>query len=464
MGMDGGISMSADPLDPPTLINKGIQETLKSPERRGFFLPYNNGVVMVVEDLHAQDVGNGIAELKWLKGIQIVNGGQTTASLFKARRDVSGEDPLQGVYVQAKIIKLERLDNAAEILRSISLYANSQNKVEMADLGANEAYHRRLEKLAEKEVDPRLGVFWFYERMRNSYATQLMLEPSSAARRRWQERHPKDRVVTKTDLARYMMTWDRQPSVVARGGQKCFNAFAQSYHVKPIRTDEAAETEVTSDRFKETIGKVLVYRAAHQVVRGDKELFTSNQINVATYTVAYLSRRVNGELDWKAIWRNQELSPEFLAFLKALARQVAQFIDTASAGRLASEVCKKEGLFDDMWRALPDPQLPSDEAGTPIEPIEMKGLREDGEGALDPEDEQNIAEVMSYSPERFAALQSAAEANKDALSEYHLGVVRNVAALAQAGWLKRPKARQAKMFLVALGQLENYGLVETSSS
>jgi hypothetical protein len=100
-------------------VNKGIQETLKNADRRGFFLPYNNGVVMVVEDLHAQDIGNGISELKWLKGIQIVNGGQTTASLFKARRDVRGEDPLQGVYVQAKIIKLERLEKAAEIVKSI---------------------------------------------------------------------------------------------------------------------------------------------------------------------------------------------------------------------------------------------------------------------------------------------------------------------------------------------------------
>jgi hypothetical protein len=445
-------------------VNKGIQETLKSAERRGFFLPYNNGIVMVVEDLLAQEVGNGVCEIKWLKGIQIVNGGQTTASLFKARRDVKGEDPLQGVFVQAKIIRLDRHDRAAEIVKSISLYANSQNKVEMADLGANEAYHRRVEKLAEKEVDPRNGAFWFYERMRNAYATQLMLETSPSARRRWQERHPKARVITKTELAKYMMAWDRQPSVVARGGQKCFNAFAQSYHVKPIKTDDAAAIEITSDRFKEIIGKVLTYRTTHQIVRGDKERFTSNQINVATYTVAYLSRRVAGELDWKTIWRSQELSPEMRAFLKALARQVAQYIEIASSGRLASEVCKKEGLFDDMCRALAELQSPSDEAGRPLEPIELKGRLDGTEDAVDPDDELNIAEVMSYSSERFAALRAAAESNRDALSEYHLGVIKKLDLLAQAGWPDRPKAKQAKMFLNALAQLENYGLVESSAS
>jgi hypothetical protein len=445
-------------------VNKGIQNTLKDSARRGFFLPYNNGIVMVVEDLLADELGNGVSELKWLKGVQIVNGGQTTASLFKARRDLKDQDPLQDVFVQAKIVRLNKPDRAAEIVKSISVYANSQNKVEMADLGANEAFHRRLEKLAEKEVDPNEGAFWFYERMRNAYATELMLEPSQAARKRWQQKHPKARVITKTDLAKYMMAWDRLPAVVARGGQKCFNAFAQSYHVKPIKTDEAAEIEITPDRYKEIIGKVVVYRTAHQIVRGDKELFTSNQINVATYTVAYLSRRVGGELDWKTIWRTQELSPEMRTVLKSFARHVMQYLESSSAGRLASEVSKKEGLFDDMWRALGDVKLPTDEAGRTIEPIEMKGRLDVGEETLDPDDELNVSEVMSYSPERFSNVRSVAEANTDALSEYHLGVIKKLDLLAQGGWPERPKAKQAKMFLNALARLENFGLVESSAS
>ncbi len=438
-------------------VNKGIQETLKSPERRRFFLPYNNGIVMVVDELETEELGNGATEIKWLKGVQIVNGGQTTASLFKARRDLKKDDPLENVFIQAKIIRLNRRGDEAEIVKSISLYSNSQNKVEMADLGANEAFHRRLEQLAELEVDPRDGAFWFYERMRNAYAVKLMLEDSSASRRRWQDRHPKERVITKTDLAKYMMAWDRQAATVARGNQKCFNAFAQSYHVKPIKTDAAAEKEVTSDRYKETIGKVIVYRTAHKIVKGDKEAFTSNQINIATYTVAYLSRRVGGELDWKTIWRNQELSGEMQSVLKWFARSVSKYVDKVGAGRLGSEVCKKEGLFEEMWRELSDLPLP----GEIPEPVEAKGRLNGGEEPPDPEDQNNISEVMSYAPERFAAVHAAAEANRDALSEYHIGVIRKLDALAQNGWLERPRPKQAKMFLTALAKLENFGLVES---
>ena len=94
----------------------------------------------------------------------------------------------------------------------------------------------------------------------------------------------------------------------------------------------------------------------------------------------------------------------------------------------------------------------------------MRGRLDGSEEATDPEDQLNISEVMSYSPERFTAVRAAAESNKDALSEYHLGVIRKLDSLAKSGWQERPKVKQAKMFLTALAQLENFGLVESSVS
>lgn len=442
-------------------VNKGIQDTLKDPEKRSLFLPYNNGIVMTVEELNVVEVGSGAAEIKWMKGIQIVNGGQTTASLFKARRDIKG-DVLAGVYVQAKIIKIAQPGTANELVKNISKYANSQNKVEMADLGANEAFHRRLERLAEKEIDPVDQKHWFYERMRNAYATQLMLESSASARKKWQTLHPKERVIEKTELAKAMLAWDRQPWVVAKGGQKCFHAFAQSHHVKPIQTDEAAELELTADRFKEIVGKVILYKTAHSIVRGDREAFPGNQNNVATYTVAYLSRRVAGELDWKAIWRKQGLSDEMQAVIKAWARRVDAFIQSTAGGKkLLTEVCKKEPLFDEMTRHLDDLPLPETEAGT-VEPIEMKGRINCGDDILDEDEQQTIAELMGMSPERLAGISRVAEQNTGVLSDHQRGVLANVAVLAQTGWPKRPKAKQAKMFLNAMAKLESYGLVDAA--
>lgn len=441
-------------------VNKGIQDTLKDPAQRGLFLPYNNGVVMVVEELHGEEAGHGAVDIKWMKGIQIVNGGQTTASLFKARRDLKG-DPLEGVHIQAKIVKINDLAKVDELVKAISRYANLQNKVEMADLGANEAFHRRLERLAAKEVDPAEKKHWFYERMRSSYATELMLEPSASARKKWQALHPKERVITKTDLAKAMLAWDRQPWIVAKGGQKCFNAFAQSHHVKPIQSDEAAEIEVTSDRFKEIIGKMIVYRTVHQIIRADRETFQSNQINIATFTVAYIARRVRGELDWKAIWRQQTLSDPMKMVVKAWARRVDEFIQKKGDGKkLLSEVCKREPLFDEMYSQLDDLALPNDGKGKGLDPVELRG-RLDFDDDIDVEDEQTIAEVMSMSPERVSVIRKAAESNPGVLSEYRTSVIATVAALAREGWQEKPKQKQAKMFLKALATLESFGLIDS---
>jgi len=440
-------------------VNRGIIDTIKSADKRGFFLPYNNGVVIVVDELATDHVAKNVVEIRWMKGLQIVNGGQTTASLFKARREIRDPDALNDVYVQAKIVHLRSTAHAEEIVKSISKFANSQNKVEMADLGANEAFHRRVEKLAEAELDPKDTCYWTYERMRNAYATQLMLESSPAARKRWQAAHPKDRVITKTDLAKCVLAWDRQPWLVARGGQKCFTAFAQSYHVKPIKTDEAAAVEVTQERFQELVGKVIVFRTVHHLIRSDREAFTSNQINIATYTVAYISYRARGDLDWKMIWKNQGVSSEFQSLMKDFARRVSRFLDGAAQGRLASEVSKREGLYDDLRNAIGSRDLPKNGSGNPLDVPELRGHLDEGDEPPSAEDEANVAEVMGYSPDRLARIRSAAEANRDAISEYHLGVIQDLDDLARDRWARPPKPKQTQMFLAAVAKLENYGLV-----
>ncbi len=81
--------------------------------------------------------------------MQIVNGGQTTASIyFSKKRDPSID--LKRVRVPAKVIIL-KASNAAEeesLISNISRYANSQNSVKQSDLSANKPFHVELEKLA----------------------------------------------------------------------------------------------------------------------------------------------------------------------------------------------------------------------------------------------------------------------------------------------------------------------------
>ncbi|KQN74730.1 hypothetical protein ASF04_26160 [Duganella sp. Leaf61] len=99
-------------------INAGIQTTLANqPE---MFFAYNNGIAATAEAVEFEENSSSI---KRAINFQIVNGGQTTASLATAFRD--GID-LSEVRVQMKMSVLSP-SSAGELVPLIARFANSQN-------------------------------------------------------------------------------------------------------------------------------------------------------------------------------------------------------------------------------------------------------------------------------------------------------------------------------------------------
>lgn len=170
-------------------VNRGIRDTLREePER---FLAYNNGISATASRVETAPTAEGGVGIASVRDLQIVNGGQTTASIHRAH--MTGVD-LAAVFVQAKITVIEprRLD---EIVPLISKYANSQNKVNDADLRANDPLHVELETLSRTVWTPETGdelrqTRWFYERARGQYQDALQRERTPARRRAWKDVHP----------------------------------------------------------------------------------------------------------------------------------------------------------------------------------------------------------------------------------------------------------------------------------
>lgn len=206
-------------------VNAGIQSTLRSAPGR--FMAYNNGIVLVVDEMklgHAADGSPGVA---WLRGMQIVNGGQTTASIYFAKKKFP-EMELSKVRVPAKIIVMKELDPASEeaLVSDISRFANTQNVVRQSDLSANKPFHVDVERLSLNVICPDGVGRWFYERATGSYNTLLAREGTTIAKLRTiKEAIPTSRKITKTDLAKYLTAWGGQPDVVSLGSQKCFDRF-----------------------------------------------------------------------------------------------------------------------------------------------------------------------------------------------------------------------------------------------
>ena len=160
-------------------VNKGMHETLdKTPER---FMAYNNGITATVDDIEV-GLSHGETVIKSMRGLQIVNGGQTTASIHRAKK--RDELDLSKVSVAVKITKVAA-DKLEIIVPLISKYANTQNVIQVADLSANHAFHIAMERLSGATwCPPRQETKWFYERARGAYQVALTREGTTPARRR----------------------------------------------------------------------------------------------------------------------------------------------------------------------------------------------------------------------------------------------------------------------------------------
>ena len=239
-------------------VNKGMRDTVR--DEPGRFLAYNNGISATaseVELVPLPDGGQGIARMR---DLQIVNGGQTTASLHRARRTNFGD--LAAVAVQAKITEVDG-DLLEELVPRISEYANSQNKVQMADLSSNLPFHIELESLSRNTWAPATAqtsrqTKWFYERARGQYSDAMN---RAGSRAEFQKMHPPKQRFSKVELATFENTWDLEPHEVSKGAQKNFHRFM----LRVGGRDAAIRPDVTY--FQRAVAKAIMFRRAEVIVR-----------------------------------------------------------------------------------------------------------------------------------------------------------------------------------------------------
>jgi hypothetical protein len=320
-------------------VNAGIQNTLRSaPEK---FMAYNNGIVVVADEMRLGKDKNDSTAISWLKGLQIVNGGQTTASIYFTKKKYPHTD-LSRVRVPAKIIVMKTQDSTKEesLVSDISRYANSQNAVKQSDLSANKPFHVEIEKLSRSVYCPDGVGQWFYERAAGSYSTLLIREGTTPAKlKALKDSIPTSRRITKTDLAKYINAWDRKPDIVSLGSQKNFDKFMAE--LTPVDGKELSPPTVSD--FKAMVAKAKIYRETQKLVR---PMFQAFQANVVAYTIAILSEKLGSKIDLERIWEKQALSPELLAQIAIWAKEVNEILHATANARMVSEWAKKTDCKD----------------------------------------------------------------------------------------------------------------------
>lgn len=319
-------------------VNKGIRDTLR--DEPDMFLAYNNGISVTAESVEIVRDENEKPSIKRIRDMQIVNGGQTTASIFNAKNDRKIFADLSQVFVQMKISVIHSEEDIDEIVPRISTFANTQNKIQIADFSANDPFHRRIEELSRTIWAPAQGGMkprnWFYERARGQYADMLTRESTSKRKEEYKETHP---LFTKTDLAKYENTWDQLPWQVSEGAQKNFHKFM-------IRLNERKGFVPDEVYYKNLIAKAIMFRQTEKLVQ--KQQYGGYRANIVTYTLAFLSFKTAQRIDLDRIWKEQSITPSMESEIIVISRFVQRLIVNPPGGANIGEWCKKEKC----WQAI----------------------------------------------------------------------------------------------------------------
>ena len=335
-------------------VNKGIRETIINHPSN--FFTYNNGIAIVARSVDFSADGSRIVRFV---DPQIINGGQTTASLANAiikKEDKNGMDTL---FVPMKLTVLnvendmseEQIEQYNDITKTISKCANSQNVVSEADFFSNHPFHVMMENLSRKVMAPPVAgkpyqTIWFYERSRGKWEQEQM-KLTVAQRKTFCEKNPKQQVIKKEKLAKCLNTLYMNPNQVCQSSAINFSKFAD---VIEKMYDESRES-INEEFFKKCVCSVIIFDQLDTLInKAEWYPKGGNKAQIVPYTISKLMTLIpkDRDLDWKTIWLKQSLYPALADELLRLAEITHNFLEEEAQGGLVRSIARTQKVWDDF--------------------------------------------------------------------------------------------------------------------
>lgn len=425
-------------------VNQGIRDTIRnSPD---MFFAYNNGISTTAEKVEVE-FENGVPYITRIENWQVVNGGQTTASIFATSTEK--EIDLSKVFVQMKISVVRQQEEMSSIVEKISRFANTQTIIKDSDFSSNNEYHVAIENFSRTEWMPtRTGGKatdkWFYERTRGQYLDEKSKKSGKEAKV-FDREYPRKQKFTKTDLAKYEMSWWQRPFDVSKGAENNFRLFTKEL--------TGLKNEVSTKYYQRLIAKAILFKETNTIVA--KRNLGGYKANMVSYILAWLSFKSNKKLNLDNIWENRGISEAVNNMIEQMVDIVWRHITSPSkTGMNIGEWCKKQ----ECWLTLKDKYIDIDIMNDEIKKGIDIYVESDLVGQeLLPQESRMIEEAGKIKSEAWFALAKWAKENNrfspfDRKLSYNLGVLANRKAILTI--------KQAKNALRIMKQAKEDGFVE----
>lgn len=437
-------------------VNKKIRTTiLQQPER---FFAYNNGISATTMGVKFESTSQGMF-LVSARDFQIINGGQTTASLSNARyRDKAD---LNAIFAQMKLTDIAgTLENedATTLVQNISRSSNSQNKVSDADFFSTHPFHVQMERCSQRLGARGTGGLqfetkWFYERARGQFLQkQMRMTPSQ--KKKFLLQNPKNQLITKTDLAKVRNTWDGFPHIVSKGAQTNFNDFAKKINDAWEKDDGL----LFGDKyFQETVAMCLIFRYTESMIPHQLWYQQGYRANIVTYTIALMHKLIQikypkQDLDLLGIWTRQMVPVIVQNILKELSELVySKLTDPAREVENVTQWCKREGCWNSVQSI--DYNLPIEIESCLIGKDELRNAVRDAKADMRIEKDTDVmTRIVEIQAEQWQNVMSYAT-SKRMVSPEELTALKIACQLP----LKVPNPVQCKKLIAVLDRLYEEG-------
>lgn len=337
-------------------VNKGIRRTIiDSPSN---FFTYNNGIAIVARSVSFSPDGSKIVHFK---DPQIINGGQTTASLANAIIRKEARYGMETIFVPMKLTVLnvendmseEQLEKYNEITKTISQCANSQNSVSAADFFSNHPFHVMMEKLSVKVLAPPVDgnpfqTIWFYERSRGKWEQEQM-KLTQAERKKFCDMYPKSQVIKKEKLAKCLNTIAMNPYQVCQSSAINFSKFADQ--IDKLYTE--SRDSINEEYFKKAVCSVIIFdKLDYLVNKSSWYPKGGNKAQIVLYAIAKLMSAIpkGKDIDWKSIWLKQNIYSALAKELLAIAYQAHVYLMKQASGGIVRTISRNLST----WKGFQD--------------------------------------------------------------------------------------------------------------